>query len=90
MKKLIVCGKEYDIVYVEKIKGFQARIREDVGLIEVTKWSKSWIVENLIHEALHSINNTFSLKLQEKEIRILAPAIQIFLKENPELVKMLW
>lgn len=94
-KKIRVCGKDYVINYIvqPKLKNGEkklATISYRKGCINIMKGiHKDWVAELIIHESLHSMGETFGVKLEEEEVHKLASAIHIFLRDNPQLLKLL-
>lgn len=99
-KVVKICGKDYKTKLSKRVfnefertkqkkNRLQAKIRYNTGIITITNWSKDWVVESLIHEALHSLSASFEIMLSEEQIVKLSPGIHTFLKDNPDILKLL-
>ena len=102
-KTIRICGKDYKVKYPKNkpfanIRGIGKHIEcnatHNYETSTIKVWyplyaSKDYIMEKIIHECLHGIENAMKIELGEITIKVMACHIQALLKDNPKLLELL-
>jgi hypothetical protein len=89
--KLSIIGREYNVVYSEPTATLMGQCDCDGLKIEIKPGQLLPLeADTVLHEVIHAIENSFQLKMNERQVYCMATGLIAVFKNNPDFLEYMY